>query len=149
MPQTFENPLGTDGFEFVEFTGPDPDKLEKLFRQLGFACVARHKSKDIQRFKQGDINLLLNREKGGQAEEFGKLRLNQDITDDEVKAYLAEAMVALVLAEAALEKFGGDSIAETVRNKDAYLAAIPEALRSSGELGAFEGTEGPAPERNA
>ena len=62
---------------------------------------------------------------------------------------VAEAMVALVLAEAALEKFGGDSIAETVRNKDAYLAAIPEALRSSGELGAFEGTEGPAPERNA
>ena len=47
---------------------------------------------------------------------------------------VAEAMVALVLAQAALEKFGGDSIAETVRNKDAYLAAIPENLRTSPEL---------------
>lgn len=41
---------------------------------------------------------------------------------------VAEAMVALVLAEAALEKFGGDSIAETRRNMDSYLAAIPESL---------------------
>ncbi|MDN5701080.1 MAG: chorismate synthase, partial [Kocuria sp.] len=47
---------------------------------------------------------------------------------------VAEAMVALVLAQAALEKFGGDSIAETARNKDAYLAAIPENLRTSPEL---------------
>ena len=62
---------------------------------------------------------------------------------------VAEAMVALVLAEAALEKFGGDSIAETVRNKDAYLAAIPEALRSSGELGGFDDAEGPGQEPGA
>ncbi|WP_144794498.1 chorismate synthase [Kocuria palustris] len=62
---------------------------------------------------------------------------------------VAEAMVALVLAEAALEKFGGDSIAETVRNKDAYLAAIPEALRSSGELGGFDDAEGPWQEPGA
>ena len=41
---------------------------------------------------------------------------------------VAEAMVALVLAEAALEKFGGDSITETRRNLDSYLAAIPESL---------------------
>src|SRR5690606_23353404 len=44
---------------------------------------------------------------------------------------VAEAMVALVLAEAVLEKFGGDSIGETRRNLDAYLAAIPEALRTA------------------
>ncbi|WP_409483188.1 chorismate synthase [Arsenicicoccus dermatophilus] len=42
---------------------------------------------------------------------------------------VAEAMVALVLAEACLEKFGGDSIAETARNHRAYLDAIPEAMR--------------------
>ena len=47
---------------------------------------------------------------------------------------VAEAMVALVLAQAALEKFGGDSITETVRNKDAYLARIPANLRTSPEL---------------
>ena len=42
---------------------------------------------------------------------------------------VAEAMVALVLAEACLEKFGGDSVAETARNHRAYLDAIPEAMR--------------------
>ncbi|WP_460773846.1 chorismate synthase [Microbacterium sp. GXF7504] len=44
---------------------------------------------------------------------------------------VAEAMVAIVLAESVLEKFGGDSVAETRRNIDAYLAAIPETLRTA------------------
>jgi chorismate synthase len=44
-------------------------------------------------------------------------------------AVVAEAMVALVLAEAALEKFGGDSVDEVRRNARAYLDAIPELLR--------------------
>ena len=43
---------------------------------------------------------------------------------------VAEAMVALVIANSVLEKFGGDSVAETKRNMDAYLAAIPEVLSS-------------------
>jgi chorismate synthase len=43
---------------------------------------------------------------------------------------VAEAMVALVLAQACVEKFGGDSVTETARNHDGYLAAIPERLRS-------------------
>lgn len=46
---------------------------------------------------------------------------------------VAEAMVALVLAEAALEKFGGDSVAETARNVQGYLAAIPEVMRPGAE----------------
>ncbi len=44
---------------------------------------------------------------------------------------VAEAMVALVIANAVLEKFGGDSVAETERNLKAYLAAIPEVLAST------------------
>lgn len=48
---------------------------------------------------------------------------------------VAEAMVALVLANSVLEKFGGDSLAETSRNLEAYLAAIPEALASAGADG--------------
>ncbi|QAY62720.1 chorismate synthase [Xylanimonas allomyrinae] len=44
-------------------------------------------------------------------------------------AVVAEAMVALVLAQAVVEKFGGDSVAEVRRNAEAYLAAIPETLR--------------------
>lgn len=43
---------------------------------------------------------------------------------------VVEAMVALVIADAVLEKFGGDSVAETKRNLDAYLANIPEVLKS-------------------
>ena len=43
---------------------------------------------------------------------------------------VAEAMVALTLANAVLEKFGGDSVGETRRNLESYLASIPEALRT-------------------
>jgi len=73
MADLFENPLGTDGFEFVEYTGPDASVLETLFTNLGFTPVAKHKTKDIIRYKQGDINFLLNREPTGQAAEFRKL----------------------------------------------------------------------------
>ncbi|MDO4254585.1 MAG: chorismate synthase [Kocuria sp.] len=62
---------------------------------------------------------------------------------------VAEAMTALVLADAALEKFGGDNITETIRNRDSYVASMDHSLRSSGELGSFEGTEAPAEERHA
>ncbi len=70
MADLFENPLGTDGFEFVEYTSPEPEKLAQLFTLLGFTPVAKHKTKDIVRFKQGDINFLVNREETGQAAEF-------------------------------------------------------------------------------
>ncbi len=46
-------------------------------------------------------------------------------------------MVALVLANAVLEKFGGDSVAETRRNLDGYLAAIPDAVKTTGSTGPF------------
>ncbi len=41
-----DNPMGTDGFEFVEFAHPEPLKLAALFETMGFAPVARHRSKD-------------------------------------------------------------------------------------------------------
>ena len=66
----FDNPLGTDGFEFVEFTGPDPERIAAQFRSMGFAAVARHRSKNVLRFRQGDINFLLNMEPSGQAAAF-------------------------------------------------------------------------------
>ncbi len=58
--ELFDNPLGTDGFEFVEFTGPDPKAIERAFTAMGFTAVARHRSKDVTHFKQGDVNFLLN-----------------------------------------------------------------------------------------
>ncbi len=57
------NPLQTDGFEFVEFTAPTPQgvaELHALFELLGFTAVARHRSKDVTLFKQGDIHFLVN-----------------------------------------------------------------------------------------
>jgi len=70
MADLFENPIGTDGFEFVEFTGPEPDRLASLFETLGFAAVGKHRSKDVVHYRQGDINFILNREPAGQPGHF-------------------------------------------------------------------------------
>jgi 4-hydroxyphenylpyruvate dioxygenase len=66
----FENPLGTDGFEFVEFTSPEPERLGGLFELMGFTAVSRHRSKHVVRYRQGDINFLLNMEPSGQPADF-------------------------------------------------------------------------------
>jgi 4-hydroxyphenylpyruvate dioxygenase len=58
-----ENPAGTDGFEFVEFANPDSTALEKLFAQMGFEPVARHKSRNITLYRQGGVNYVLNAER--------------------------------------------------------------------------------------
>src|SRR5581483_3675436 len=65
-----ENPLGTDGFEFVEFTTPEPETLKVLFERMGFTAVARHRSKNVLGLRQGDINLILNMEPSGQPAAF-------------------------------------------------------------------------------
>ncbi len=62
MPDLFENPLGLDGFEFVEFASPEPGLLEPVFGMLGFSKVAVHRSKQVDLFRQGDVNFILNRE---------------------------------------------------------------------------------------
>jgi 4-hydroxyphenylpyruvate dioxygenase len=64
------NPMGLDGFEFCEFTSPDPDALAAQFEALGFAATATHPTKALTRYKQGRINLLLNREATGHAADF-------------------------------------------------------------------------------
>ena len=61
-----DNPMGLDGFAFVEFTGPDPDALAGLFLRMGFTHVGTHRSKNVRRYAQGDINFLLNMEPAGQ-----------------------------------------------------------------------------------
>ena len=64
------NPMGLNGFEFCEFTSPDPDTLAGLFEQMGFVAASTHPTKAVTRYKQGRINLLLNREATGHAAEF-------------------------------------------------------------------------------
>jgi 4-hydroxyphenylpyruvate dioxygenase len=65
-----ENPAGTDGFEFVEFAHPEPARLDELFRRMGFAPVATHRTKAITLYRQGDVNYLLNAEPTSHAATF-------------------------------------------------------------------------------
>jgi len=62
MADLFDNPMGLCGFEFVEFASPTPNVLEPLFERLGFSLVAKHRSKDVVLYRQGDINFIVNRE---------------------------------------------------------------------------------------
>jgi 4-hydroxyphenylpyruvate dioxygenase len=58
------NPMGTDGFEFVEYAHPNPEELHCLFRQMGFSSVAKHRTKAITVYRQGDVNYLVNEAPG-------------------------------------------------------------------------------------
>jgi 4-hydroxyphenylpyruvate dioxygenase len=62
MADLFENPAGLDGFEFVEFCAPQKGVLEPVFKAMGFAHVASHRSKDVDLWRQGGINLVANYE---------------------------------------------------------------------------------------
>ncbi len=64
------NPAGTDGFEFVEFAHPQPQELRDLFTRMGYALTARHKTKDIELWQQGDITYVLNNEPDSHAMRF-------------------------------------------------------------------------------
>jgi 4-hydroxyphenylpyruvate dioxygenase len=70
MTVTAENPLGLDGFEFVEFTSPDPAAMKALIEQLGFTAYSKHPTRNVVRYKQGRINLLVSEETQGQAAQF-------------------------------------------------------------------------------
>ncbi len=71
--ELWENPLGTDGFEFVEYSAKRPEDLAKLFELLGFVAIARHRSKDVTLYRQGGINFILNAEPDSQAEAFTEI----------------------------------------------------------------------------
>ena len=69
------NPIGTDGFEFVEFTAPNAEGIEQLrtlFTQMGFTETAKHRSKEVWLFQQHDINIVLNGSPTGHVREFGE-----------------------------------------------------------------------------
>ena len=67
---TEENPAGTDGFEFVEFAGPDPEAIRDQFRKMGYAHVATHKARAVELWQQGDVSYLLTTEPGSHAMRF-------------------------------------------------------------------------------
>jgi 4-hydroxyphenylpyruvate dioxygenase len=70
---TWDNPVGTDGFEFIEYTAPDPVALGQLFEQMGFTAIARHRHKKVTLYRQGEINFLVNAEPDSFAQRFARL----------------------------------------------------------------------------
>ncbi|MAZ86469.1 MAG: 4-hydroxyphenylpyruvate dioxygenase [Cellvibrionaceae bacterium] len=72
MADLFENPMGLDGFEFVEFASTERGFLEPIFETLGFTHVANHRSKDTLLYRQGDINFIINYEPSSEAHYFAE-----------------------------------------------------------------------------
>ncbi len=72
MSQSAGNPMGTDGFEFVEYTAPDPQLLRDLFERMGFPIRARHRSKNVTLHGQGGINFIINAEADSFAQQFAR-----------------------------------------------------------------------------
>ncbi len=62
MTDLFDNPMGLDGFEFVEFASPESNVIEPVFEMMGFTKVATHRSKNVDLYRQGGINFILNKE---------------------------------------------------------------------------------------
>jgi 4-hydroxyphenylpyruvate dioxygenase len=69
----WDNPLGTDGFEFVEYAAPDPAALGALFEQMGFSAIAKHRSKNVLLYRQGEVNFVVNAEPGSFAQAFARV----------------------------------------------------------------------------
>jgi 4-hydroxyphenylpyruvate dioxygenase len=67
-----DDPVGTDGFEFVEYTAPDTVHLGRLFEAMGFRRIARHRSKDVSLYRQGAINFIVNAEPNSLAQRFAR-----------------------------------------------------------------------------
>ncbi|HEX6244416.1 MAG TPA: 4-hydroxyphenylpyruvate dioxygenase [Polyangiales bacterium] len=68
-----DNPMGTAGFEFVEFAAPDPTAMGAVFEQMGFSPIARHRHKRVLLYRQGQINFLINAEPGSFGQRFARL----------------------------------------------------------------------------
>ncbi|MFQ6017043.1 MAG: 4-hydroxyphenylpyruvate dioxygenase [Kiloniellaceae bacterium] len=69
----WDNPMGTFGFEFVEYTAADTEALDRLFGQMGFRAVARHRSKAVTHYRQNDINFIVNAEPESFAQSFARV----------------------------------------------------------------------------
>ncbi|GGX37545.1 4-hydroxyphenylpyruvate dioxygenase [Pigmentiphaga litoralis] len=70
--ELWDNPMGTAGFEFVEYAAPDPAALGKVFENLGFKAIARHRHKNVVLYRQGDINFIVNGEADSFAQRFAR-----------------------------------------------------------------------------
>ena len=71
--QGWDNPMGTDGFEFIEYAAPDPAALGAVFEKMGFTAIARHRHKNVTLYRQGGINFIINAEPDSFAQRFARL----------------------------------------------------------------------------
>ena len=69
----WDNPMGTDGFEFIEYAAPDPVAMGRLFERMGFRPIARHRHKNVTLYRQGGINFIVNAEPDSFAQRFARL----------------------------------------------------------------------------
>ena len=72
QPVQFENPMGVDGFQFVEFAAPDAKLLHDNFKKMGFVAVAKHTTRAITVYRQGACDFLVNEEPNSFAADFAK-----------------------------------------------------------------------------
>jgi 4-hydroxyphenylpyruvate dioxygenase len=68
----WENPVGTDGFEFIEYAAPDPAAMAQVFERMGFRAIAKHRHKNVTLYRQGEINFILNAEPDSFAQRFAR-----------------------------------------------------------------------------
>ncbi|HEY0626307.1 MAG TPA: 4-hydroxyphenylpyruvate dioxygenase [Allosphingosinicella sp.] len=146
----YDNPLGLNGFEFVEFTGPDPEALAGLFSALGFTHLSNHRQRNVRHYAQGDINFLLNMDEKGQAADF---RAAHGPSASAMAFRVKDAQRALEMAVErgatpiegcyglpAIEGIGGSCLylvdrygAETIYDSD--FEAVPGAVRGDRSAG--------------
>jgi 4-hydroxyphenylpyruvate dioxygenase len=135
--RTEANPLGLDGFAFLEFTSPDPAAMKALLEQLGFVAASLHPFKPVTRYKQGRINLLVNEDTSGQAAAFrglhGPSANGMAFTVADVDAAFAAALRrGAVAADASTSMLGADaSVLEGIGGSLLYLVAGADAVFSS------------------
>jgi 4-hydroxyphenylpyruvate dioxygenase len=66
------NPMGTDGFEFIEYAAPDPQAMGAVFERMGFTPIAKHRHKNVLLYRQGGINFIINAEPDSFAQRFAR-----------------------------------------------------------------------------
>ncbi|MBL1276397.1 MAG: 4-hydroxyphenylpyruvate dioxygenase [Ectothiorhodospiraceae bacterium] len=73
MNNHYDNPMGTDGFEFIEYTAENTHLLSELFTNMGFTLSAHHRSKNVELFQQGDTNFIINHEPNSYAKSYARV----------------------------------------------------------------------------
>jgi 4-hydroxyphenylpyruvate dioxygenase len=127
MDHADTNPLGLDGFEFVEFTSPDPVAMGLQFEQLGFVASHRHPTKNITRYRQGRINLMINRDADGRVAAF---RNDHGASASAMAFRVADPQAALAwaLAHGAKATLEDDTVIEGIGGSYLYFVKQGEDL---------------------